>query len=472
MKRDHTRTPLIEAIEGHRSVNPISFHVPGHKNGLMMMGNHSFYQGDLTELSGLDDLHDPHGAIAEAEDMLADVYGSLKSYFLVNGSTVGNIAAILSSCEPGDIVFVQRNCHKSVLNGIKLARAVPVFIETEWDQAGTSLGVRFDSVKKALLAFPHVKACVLTYPTYYGYAYNIRKIMEELHKYDVTCIIDEAHGAHFTLGTPFPETALDCGADIVIQSAHKMLPAMTMGSYLHIGSNRVNGRKVKEYLAMLQSSSPSYPIMASLDYARSYVGTFSEEDLDQTLQEVSRFLQAVEEIHPQLIVEQSHDPLKLILKLEGRTGYVLQEWLESEGIFPELADPSQVLLILPLVKRGLSFPYEEAVKRISRALENVPVVEVSPVIRPKHSVRESHFSTLELALEEMDAKTEVLVSLDEAEGEISAGMVTPYPPGIPLLVPGERISAEVIWRLNEYIVNKANIQGHHRLVDRCVFVYR
>ena len=472
MKRDHTRTPLIEAMGRHCTANPISFHVPGHKNGLLMKEDRSFFQGDLTELSGLDDLHDPHEAIEEAEDMLADVYGSMKSYFLVNGSTVGNLAAILASCEPGDTVFVQRNCHKSVLNGIKLARAVPVFIETEWNDLGTALGVRFDSVKAALKTFPHVKACVLTYPTYYGFSYNIKPIIEELHKHSVTCIIDEAHGAHFTLGSPFPESALECGADIVIHSAHKMLPAMTMGSYLHIGSKRVNGRKVKEYLSMLQSSSPSYPIMASLDYARSYVGTFSAEDLNRTLKDASLFLEAGQRIHPQLTVQQSHDPLKLMMKLEGRTGYVLQGLLESEGIFPELADPSQVLLILPLLKRDFSFPYEEAVSRISRALEGEPVVEVSPLIRTNHTVRESHYSTLALTLAEMYEKEEVLVPLDESEGEISAGMVTPYPPGIPLLVPGERITAEVIRRLNEYIENKANIQGHHRLADRCVFVYR
>ncbi|PFA63703.1 decarboxylase [Bacillus sp. AFS015802] len=472
MKRDHTRTPLIEALERHRSSTPISFHVPGHKNGLLMGDHHSRFQWDLTELSGLDDLHDPHEAIREAEELLKDVYGSLKSYFLVNGSTVGNIAAILASCGPEDMVFVQRNCHKSVLNGIKLAKAVPIFIETEWNEEGTALGIGLDAVKEALKAFPHVKACVLTYPTYYGFVYNLEEIIKELHKHEVTCIIDEAHGPHFTLGSPFPESALGCGADIVVHSAHKMLPAMTMGSFLHIGSNRVNERKVKEYLSMLQSSSPSYPIMASLDYARSYVGTFSEEDLDQALEDIGKFVQAIEGGHPQLMVKRTHDPLKLVLALQGRTGYVLQELLESEGIYPELADPAQVLLILPLVKKGLSFPYQEAARRINRALEDEPVMEAPLKKGTGHPERRAHFSTLALTLEEMDGKEEVPVSLDAAEGEISAGMVIPYPPGIPLLVPGERITADVIERLKEYIVNKANIQGHHRLADHCVYVYR
>ncbi|MGG4167499.1 aminotransferase class I/II-fold pyridoxal phosphate-dependent enzyme [Rossellomorea vietnamensis] len=472
MKRDHTRTPLIEAIERHRSKNPISFHVPGHKNGLLVE-DQPFYQSDLTELSGLDDLHDAHEAIREAEELLGDVYGSLESHFLVNGSTVGNIAAILASCQTGDIVFVQRNCHKSVLNGIRLRKAVPVFIETEWDDVGTALGIRLDAVKEAMKAFPQVKVCVLTYPTYYGFTYNLKEIIDECHKHDVICIIDEAHGAHFTLGPPFPESAMKCGADIVVHSAHKMLPAMTMGSYLHIGSKRVDSHKVKDYLTMLQSSSPSYPIMASLDYARAYVGTFLKEDLDQTLEGIREFINGIERIHPQLMVQQAHDPLKLIMKLDGRTGYALQELLESVGVYPELADPNQILLILPLVKKGLSFPYKEAIDRINKALENEPVVEVIPMEGVSTSSRRTPpFSTLALTLEEMDGKVEELISLDDAEGEVSAGMVTPYPPGIPLLVPGERITAEVIRRLNEYIENKANIQGHHRLADQCVYVYR
>jgi arginine/lysine/ornithine decarboxylase len=472
MKRDHTRTPLIEAIEKHRSGKPISFHVPGHKNGLLL-NDDTFYQSDVTELSGLDDLHDPHEAIREAEDLLSDVYGSLKSYFLVNGSTVGNIAAILASCSPGDPIFVQRNCHKSVLNGIKLAKAVPILIETEWNDEGNALGISLEALKEALRAFPHVKACVLTYPTYYGFTYNIDKIIEELHKHDVTCIIDEAHGAHFTLGPPFPKSAIECGADIVVHSAHKMLPAMTMGSYLHIASDRVSERKVREYLTMLQSSSPSYPIMASLDYARSYVGTFTKGDMDQNIKVVNEFVQALDEIHPQFIVNRTHDPLKLVIQLEGRSGYSLQQLLESEGIYSELADPAYVLLILPLLKKDRSFPYEEAISRIRKALGNAPIIKkVTNHETNRSNSNEYYFTTLALSFEDMEEKAEILVSLEEAEGEISAGMVTPYPPGIPLLIPGERITSHAIARLTEYVKNKANIQGHHRLDENRVFVYR
>jgi arginine/lysine/ornithine decarboxylase len=475
MRCDQARTPLIEAIERHLEMDPISFHVPGHKNGLFIdeKDKQFFYKRDLTELSGLDDLHDPHEAIKEAELLLSDLYGSRKSYFLVNGSTTGNIAAILASCSSGDTVLVQRNCHKSVLNGIKLARAVPVLIETEWDQEGRMpTGVNLESIREALKAFPNAKACILTYPTYYGMTYDVEALINELHHYGVVCIIDEAHGPHFQLGAPFPKSAIELGGDIVIHSAHKMLPAMTMGSFLHIGTDRVNGNKIREYLSILQSSSPSYPIMASLDYARSYLGTMTELDIKRNINEVNEFVQALKGVQDGLEVKRADDPLKLLLSMKGKTGYELQRLLEAQGVFCELADPFYVLLILPLVKGDRSFPYKEAITRVREALKDEEDSEEAANTDAFIKDLNQHYSRLALSLEEMVDKEEKWVLLQEAEGEISSQMITPYPPGIPLLIPGERISRDVILRLTQYMKNKANIQGDHRLDENYVRVYR
>jgi arginine/lysine/ornithine decarboxylase len=475
MRCDQARTPLIEAIERHLEMDPISFHVPGHKNGLFIdeKDNQFFYKRDLTELSGLDDLHDPQEAIKEAELLLSDLYGSRKSYFLVNGSTTGNIAAILASCSPGDIVLVQRNCHKSVLNGIKLARAIPILIETEWDQEGRMpTGVNLESIREALKAFPNAKACILTYPTYYGMTYDVKALINELHHHGVVCIIDEAHGPHFQLGAPFPKSSIELGGDIVIHSAHKMLPAMTMGSFLHIGTNRVNGSKIREYLSILQSSSPSYPIMASLDYARSYLGTMTELDIKRNIKEVNEFVHVLKEVHDGLEVKHADDLLKLLLSMKGKSGYELQRLLEAQGVFCELADPFYVLLILPLVKGDRSFPYKEAINRIREALKDEENLEGTTTAVGMTKDLNQHYSRLELSLEEMDGKEEKWVLLKEAEGEISSQMITPYPPGIPLLIPGERISRDVILRLTQYMKNRANIQGDHRLDENYVRVYR
>jgi arginine/lysine/ornithine decarboxylase len=475
MKVDQAVMPLIEAIERHLEKKPISFHVPGHKNGLFIdeKDKQSFYKSDLTELSGLDDLHDPQEAIRDAEELLSDLYGSRKSYFLVNGSTAGNIAAILAACSQGDTILVQRNCHKSVMNGIKLARAVPVIIETEWDEEGKMpTGVSLESVRETVQAFPDAKACVMTYPTYYGMTFDVKSLINEFHQHGVICIIDEAHGPHFQLGEPFPASALGLGGDIVIHSAHKMLPAMTMGSFLHIGSARVNERKVTEYLSILQSSSPSYPIMASLDYARSYLGTMTAGDVKRNIDGINEFVQNLGTIHEGLSVKRTDDPLKLLLSMIGKSGYELQRLLEREGIFCELADPYYVLLILPLMKESFSFPYKEAAARIHNALQEEEVPAQAGDV-PK-AVRKKQHAYTELALthEEMDDKEVEWISLADAAGEISARMITPYPPGIPLLIPGERISEETIARLGQYMNNKANIQGDHRLDENRVCVYR
>ncbi|WP_370295120.1 aminotransferase class I/II-fold pyridoxal phosphate-dependent enzyme [Rossellomorea marisflavi] len=470
MNVDQSKMPLMQAINKHSKNDPISFHVPGHKNGILT--GDPAHKGDLTELTGLDDLHDAEGPIAEAQALLSELYGSRSSYLLVNGSTSGNMAAILATCEPGDYVLVQRNCHKSVWNGIRLAGAVPVLLEAEWEEKGQSVrGVSLDTVQEALEAFPAAKACVLTYPTYYGFTYPIQEIIAELHGRGIPCIVDEAHGAHFQASNMFPDSALALGADIVIQSAHKMLPAMTMGSYLHLKGSRVDEHRLKEYLSMLQSSSPSYPIMASLDYARSYLGTMTPSDVDKGLADIAGFISELGRLHPGLRVERPDDPLKVLVRFSGWSGYRLQKRLEEEGIFAELADPNQVLLIFPLMKESAAFPYGEALRRIKGMLEGEPAgVERKETFIPPASSQS--YSLLSMEWKEMKDREEEAVSLQSAAGRISSQMVIPYPPGIPLLLKGEPVTDDVIGRLKEYLDVGAAIQGRHELKENKIFVFK
>ena len=292
---NHTQYPLYEALLQHAQKKTISFHVPGHKDGQVFQTEvASIFQPllsiDLTELTGLDDLHSPDGPILEAEKLLADLYQVKESYFLVNGSTAGNLAMIMAACDEDQIVLVQRNCHKSVLHAIQLAKAKPIFLEpeykTDWKIAAS---VHYDTVKKALQLYPEAKALILTYPNYYGIAYDIKAMVGLAHQQDIPVLVDEAHGAHFIIGKPFPPSSAALGADIVVQSAHKTLPAMTMGSYLHFNSKLIDVNKVKDYLHIFQSSSPSYPIMASLDLARGYLAGYDSNDLTYLLTEVSEF---------------------------------------------------------------------------------------------------------------------------------------------------------------------------------------
>ncbi len=476
---DQNQIPLFNKLMEHKMKKTISFHVPGHKSGILLNGLDeaftNFMEFDVTELSGLDDLHEPDEAIFEAQQLLSNVYKTKKSYFLVNGSTVGNLAMILACCKEGDAVLVQRNCHKSILNGLMMANVKPIFITPEI-QSDLSLTSKVNPtyVKQAFEQYPNIKACIFTYPDYYGKTYNLKRIIEIAHLHDSVVLIDEAHGPHFQLGGPFPPSALTLGADIVVHSAHKMLPAMTMGSYLHVNSERIVQEKVEFYLSALQSSSPSYPIMASLDIARAYLANFSEEDVIYTLAKRKNFLNELVNkpklyVHP---LEEGQDPLKMLISHEDLTGYELQTVFENQHIYPEMADPFQVLFTLPLLKRHMEFPYEEAAKKI-----NMMHWEKTNSLRPINSSpinKDKKISTLFFSYKEMLDKTTEIIAMNKAVGRIAAKMVIPYPPGIPLLLPGEIITIEHIEQLRELIRTNTHFQGGGELlkVEKVeVFIY-
>ncbi|CAM3965697.1 aminotransferase class I/II-fold pyridoxal phosphate-dependent enzyme [Mesobacillus zeae] len=461
---DQKRTPLYDRLIHHAESDPVSFHVPGHKYGEVFPEKAKRYfremlKLDATELTGLDDLHSPEGAILEAEELLGSLYSSRKSYFLVNGSTVGNLAMILATLGEDDVVLVQRNSHKSIMNGIRMAKAHPVFLRPEIGEDGKIAGgVSLETVKAAIEAFPAAKALILTYPNYFGMVYELGAIIEAAHSRNIPVLVDEAHGVHFIAGEFFPTSAVALGADAIVQSAHKTLPAMTMGAFLHINSTRLSLEKVGEYLATLQSSSPSYPLMASLDLARSYLGTFKCKDRQALAGRITEFRDKIGSM-PNLDVlpVNGGDPLKLTIKLAGgQTGYDFQRLLEEEGLYSELADPYHVLLVLPLLKQGMSDRLDEAAGKIkAAALKLVPAIcgPDFPLFVQKP------FSTMAAGFHEISKMDEVKVPLAEAAGQICAEMIIPYPPGVPLCMPGVRIRQEEVEQLLFLVSHGAKIQG-------------
>ena len=466
------RRPVVEALLEFQRRRPISFHVPGHKNGLLSGLPKELKAAliyDMTELEGLDDLHAPSSAIKEAEDLLADTYGSKKSYFLVNGSTAGNLAMIHAICGEGDRVIVQRNSHKSIFHALELVHVNPVYVSPEWDEATKSAGaVALSTIMTAIEEYPEAKAVVLTYPSYYGVASSeLETIIQYCHEYSMPVLVDEAHGAHLLAGAPFPVSALAYGADAVVQSAHKTLPAMTMGSYLHIAGELVNETMISKYLRIFQSSSPSYPIMASLDDARAYIQNYSVHDKRDFLEKRLYFLSSIRRI-PSLEVVETDDPLKLLLRVENRGGFQLKAALEKTGVYVELADPFQVLLILPLSKPWHAYPYADIRSRIKEAVQGVRLLEKrAPSFRPAHP---QLVTVPELSFEEVDLSVQEWVPYARAIGRISAAMVTPYPPGIPLVTAGEKWTVEKVEELSDYLGAGAEIQGEHRLSEKLVSV--
>jgi arginine/lysine/ornithine decarboxylase len=472
---DQQRIPLFEALVAHDKKSICSYHVPGHKNGMVdvMQANHYFkniLRIDATELTGLDDLHDPKTCIKEAQMLTAQLYNTKASYFLVSGSTVGNLAMILSVCGENDKVLVQRNCHKSIIHALKLAGAKPVFLPTVIDkQLALAIGIDVERACEAIEEHNDSKAVILSNPNYYGHTTILRSLIKKAHEYRIPVLVDEAHGAHFSISDSFPTSALDEGADVVIHSAHKTLPAMTMGSYLHSNGELVDEEKVASYLRMLQSSSPSYPIMASLDIARYYAATLKEQGVTNLLKDIEEWKCGIEEIKHLYIVSPSVsvqvDPLKVTIGNRcGLSGFELQALFESVGIFTELADPLHVLFILPL---HIQLNKQDILNKLRIVMQNYAIQEreVYPIIT------EQDIAVFPYSYKELEKKQRRFVSFEEAIGQISSQMVVPYPPGIPLILDGEIITTIKIEQLRWLKESGTRFQQEQSINKNLIEVY-
>ena len=445
-------SPIYKALMKHKENLPVSFHVPGHKMGqgfnpVGKMDFASILKLDMTEITGLDDLHHAEGAILDAQQRAAQLYKSEQTFFLVNGTTVGNLALILTVCRPGDKIIVQRNVHKSVIHGIILAHAEPIYVEPEIiDSLGIAAGVEYSILAEALEQHPDAKAVFLMNPNYYGIGKDLSNMIELTHQYQIPILVDEAHGAHFGLHSAFPSSALQQGADAVVQSTHKTLSAMTMGSMLHLKSKLLNVDRLRIYLSMLQSSSPSYPIMASLDLTVDWISKERDQLWDNILKDIKGFYDQASifnniKLKHKLPSEYYHDPLKIILQHESLSGYQLQAMLEQEGVYLELADLYNTLAIASIGSIKQDFQkLLHGLKKIDHKKFSNMVIKTPSILEKKKGV----FSSGSIALGEVLYQDKKRLPIQDAVGEVSAEMVIPYPPGIPMIQLGERITREMI----------------------------
>ena len=461
------RRPLFDVLKQHEKKEKVSFHVPGHKNGInwdeSLDSFHSMLPFDQTEVSGLDYLHEPVGAIKESQDLLSGLYGSKKSYYLINGSTVGNLAMVMGATNKGDQVFVDRSCHQSVIHALELAELRPIFLTpelTELDEA--PLGITLERLKEAFGNYPSVKALIVTYPTYDGMVYPLKELIDHARKSECLVLVDEAHGPHFTLGDPFPASALDLGADVVVQSAHKMLPSFTQTAYLHIGKQASLSleNKVEHYLHIFQSSSPSYPLMLSLEYARYFLAFFNEKDLKTTLEYRDLWKKQFE--HAGIEFLQSSDPLKARVSWADHSGEVLAAQLEKQGIFGEKIDHATVLLTFPLLKQGTDVGKPFSIQLLQQE-------ENEWIKNKKKTVSIDPYTELDLDYDSQKKRTIERIRLEEAEGRIAAQNITPYPPGIPFVLKGERLTIEQIKQLEYYLSQSMRVVGLGNEMDLAVF---
>ncbi|QDP38803.1 aminotransferase class I/II-fold pyridoxal phosphate-dependent enzyme [Radiobacillus deserti] len=453
---NQSETPLFDRLLSYSGEQPHSFHVPGHKNGLIFSskGIHSYknlLSIDATEINGLDDLHAPTGVIADAQKLAADWFGVEHTHFLIGGSTVGNIAMILATCSEGDKILVQRNCHKSVLSGIELAGAQPIFLAPDYEESvHRYTSPSLWTIQEGLEKHPDCKALFLTYPDYFGTTYDLERIITYVHTRNIPVLIDEAHGVHFSIGQEFPKSALKAGADAVVQSAHKMAPAMTMGSYLHVQSEYVLNDRIKYYLNMVQSSSPSYPIMASLDLSRHFLANLTTVELNQVMESVRQFRSQLERLEVGKVLL-ADDPLKITLDLSemGYSTHQVSRLFEQNQVYPELTTDTQILFVHGLAPISDWEALLHRLDSIKSQLINLVQHDTIEVIR----VPQVPIQALNLTYREMKKRDQQFVGLRNAVGQICAENIVPYPPGIPLVLKGERISPSHVDMI-QYLLDK------------------
>lgn len=469
------KTDLLEQLEQYGSSDYYPLHMPGHKRHISHFGDP--FAIDITEIDGFDNLHHAQGILLEAQKRAAQLYGAEESFYLVNGSTCGILAAVSAATQRGDTVLMARNCHKAVYHAVFLNGLHAEYLYPEADmERGINGSILPEQVRRALEGqeAQRISAVVITSPTYDGVVSDIRRIAAEVHRAGAVLIVDEAHGAHFPMHEYFPETSLACGADLVINSLHKTMPALTQSALLHVQGSRIDRERLRQYLGIYQTSSPSYVLMAAMDRC---VGLM--QDRGEALFAV--FTERLEKMRLELgkmkrlylvtgkeseLSAFDYDRSKVLISTERcvYSGRELAEILRDEyHLEVEMDAPEYVTAIMTVSDT------QEGFDRLTRALLEVDreLTETPKTMRKIKQQGHRWIKTLrslpknkEVMTIEAAANSEAhAVWLRESAGCISAEFVYLYPPGIPLLVPGEQITQELLEEFSYYRKCGFELQG-------------
>jgi arginine decarboxylase len=466
-------TPLIDALQATIQRSKTVFCTPGHKLGqsipkpMQTLIGAKPFQADLPDLPGFN-LYEPDGVLAAAQALAAQAFGAEQTWFLINGSTVGIIAAILATCGPRDKIILPRNVHTSAIAGLILSGAHPIFIhpnyDPDWDLAHC---ITPQSVATALEKYPETKAILMVSPTYHGACGDVGAIATLAHHHGIPLLVDEAHGAHFAFHSDLPMSALEAGADLVVQSTHKLLSALTQASMLHFQGSQVEPTRVSKALQMLQSSSPSNLLLASLDAARQQMATEGTHLLSQALTLADRARTQIQQL-PELSVLQPEqaitagfcglDLTRITVDVSalGLDGYTADEiFTQRFGVIAELPTFRHLTFIVSIGNT------QEDISRLIQAFEQLTQINAAPsalrpfidridlplVELPERSPREAFFAPQDS------------VPIHQSIDRISAETLCPYPPGIPLILPGEKITEEAIAQLQQIQTSGGLITG-------------
>ncbi len=459
------KMPIYEMLKAYPSSNPLPFHMPGHLLGRGLSEELKIAGClDITEIPGSDCLHHPQGVIREAQELVAHLFGAGYSLFLVNGSTSGIHTMVQAVVKPGGKLIIGRDCHRSVLSALALINAEPIYVLPERDDENQiPLGITELALRKALSAHPDAQGILLTRPNYYGVAQPLEGISELARQYRIPLFVDEAHGAHFRFHKAFPDTALELGADLCVQSLHKTLPALTQTALLHGNEKSLIARGVVEKVAsMVQTTSPSYLFMASIDTARQMMEDKGEILYEDLWQHITKFNEKLEQLPSIKRVACCYDGYatdfsRIVLSFKNTqlSGFKAEELLRVRyGVFAEMADLEHVVLIATPFHSSEDFNrLFGALKALSEEFKEETSAERKRVSWP--NVLPERILTLREALFHNGRE----LPIKEALGAISAVSVIPYPPGIPLLNPGERISSEFLGIIEALMEENCPVHG-------------
>lgn len=469
--------PLVSALKASAEENAATFHFPGHNRGhaapasmTRLIGRRP-YAHDLPELPELDNLFCPQGPILEAQTEAAKLFGSSKTWFLVGGTTCGIQAAIMATCSPGEFLILPRNCHLSAISAMVLSGAVPKYIvpdyKNDWDIAGgvTPLQV-LSAIQELELEGKKAAAVFITSPTYHGICSNLSDISELCHYRKIPLIVDEAHGAHLGFHSELPSSALQQGADLTVQSTHKVLCSLTQSSMLHMSGDIVDKEKISRCLQTLQTTSPSYLLLASLDAARSQLSESPDTVFNQAIKLANEAKCSLKQFPGISVLENSSfptipaiDPLRLTVGFWelGLSGYEADEILYRDfGIVCELVGNKSITYALNL---GTC---RDHVQRLLSGIKHLAATYPS-IQQPKDGVltERAPFDDIITSLTPRDAffASKRKVTIKESIGKVSGELICPYPPGIPVLIPGEVITERAVNYLLHVRSEGADISG-------------
>jgi arginine decarboxylase len=474
---EQPNAPYLEAVVAYAFRGTARYHVPGHKGGpgadpgvRKAIGVDALAADVPQDIHGID-LGPSPTPYERAERLTAEAFGAERSWFLTNGATQGNHALCLALAPLGTRIVAQRNSHTSIVDGLVLSGGIPSFVAPEYDaELGITHAVTPAALEAALRDAPDARAAFVVSPTYYGMAADVAALAEVAHAADVPLVVDQSWGPHFGFHEALPPTALSQGADAMLTSTHKIAGSLTQSAMLHVGNRRGRDRvdvgAVARAIRLLRSTSPSSLLLASLDGARRQLVLHGEQLLHETLEAIAVARAKLETIPGIALVDASlvgrmgvagYDPLRIVVDVRGtgRTGYEIADALRrSYDVHLELPTQATLVFVVGLSEsfaalRRLAGDMEETVKRVARPGTTAAIVGPTTTLRNEVAVppREAFLG-----------ETEQL-PVDDAVGRISCEAIASYPPGVPALLPGERISSETVAYLRELAAGGARLHG-------------